>query len=192
MPSSRPSSDLILHRLSSSDYEIKLKAIREVKNQIIGNRTKKLSYIKLGAVPAVADSLAKANADSDFGSNLIVQSAAVLGSFACGVDQGVRAVLDAGAFPNLIRLLSAVDEKEVRERGFQAVPSSSYLYNPGYGSVIPYLITPENVGDPVVPNRVEGLWSRNHRPYPRVPLGLETDDGFTLYPAEISLLYRLP
>jgi 1,4-dihydroxy-2-naphthoyl-CoA synthase len=111
MPSTRPSSDLILHRLSSSDYEIKLKAIREVKNQIIGNRTKKLSYIKLGAVPAVADALAKANADSDFGSNLIVQSAAVLGSFACGVDQGVRAVLDAGAFPNLIRLLSAVDEK---------------------------------------------------------------------------------
>jgi len=111
MPSSHPSSDLILHRLSSSDYEIKLKAIREIKNQIIGNRTKKLSYIKLGAVPAVADSLATANSDSDFGSNLIVQSAAVLGSFACGVDQGVRAVLDAGAFPHLIRFLSVADEK---------------------------------------------------------------------------------
>lgn len=111
MPATRPSSDLILHRLSSSDYEIKLKAIREVKNQIIGNRTKKISYIKLGAVPAVADALAQADADNDCGSNLIVQSAAVLGSFACGVDQGVRAVLDAGAFPYLIRLLSAADEK---------------------------------------------------------------------------------
>ncbi|XP_012568731.1 uncharacterized protein [Cicer arietinum] len=113
MPATRPSSDLILHRLSSSDYEIKLKAIREVKNQIIGNRTKKISYIKLGAVPAVADALAQADADNDCGSNLIVQSAAVLGSFACGVDQGVRAVLDAGAFPYLIRLLSAADEKVV-------------------------------------------------------------------------------
>lgn len=113
MPSSHPSSDLILHRLSSSDYEIKLKAIREIKNQIIGNRTKKLSYIKLGAVPSVADTLATANSDSDFGSKLIVQSAAVLGSFACGVDQGVRAILDAGAFPHLIRFLSAADEKVV-------------------------------------------------------------------------------
>ncbi|XP_027332043.1 armadillo repeat-containing protein 8-like [Abrus precatorius] len=113
MPATRPSSDLILHRLASSDCEIKLKAIREVKNQIIGNRTKKLSYIKLGAVPAVATALAEANAESASGSNLIVQSAAALGSFACGVDAGVRAVLDAGVFPHLIRLLSAPDDKVV-------------------------------------------------------------------------------
>ncbi|XP_027335549.1 armadillo repeat-containing protein 8-like isoform X2 [Abrus precatorius] len=101
------SSDPILDRLASSDCEVKLKAIREVKNRIIGNRTKKLSYIKLGAVPAVAAALV----DSD--PNLIVQSAATLGSFACGVDSGVRAVLDAGAFPHFIRLLSAADEKVV-------------------------------------------------------------------------------
>lgn len=111
MPATPPSSDLILHRLTSSDCEIKLKAIREVKNQIIGNRTKKLSYIKLGAVPALAAALAQADADSASGSTLIVQSAAALGSFACGVDAGVRAVLDAGAFPHLIRLLSAADDK---------------------------------------------------------------------------------
>ncbi|MCI66023.1 armadillo repeat-containing protein 8-like, partial [Trifolium medium] len=61
--------------------------------------------------PAVADALAKANANSYFGSNVIVQSAAVLGSFACGVDQGVHAVLDTGAFSHLIRLLLAADEK---------------------------------------------------------------------------------
>jgi len=99
------SSDPILDRLASSDGAVKFRAIREVKNHIIGNRTKKLSYIKLGAVPAVAAALA----DSD--PNLIVQSAAALGSFACGVDAGVRAVLDAGAFPRLIGLLSAPDEK---------------------------------------------------------------------------------
>lgn len=40
-----------------------------------------------------------------------MQSAAVLGSFACGFEAGVRAVLDAGAFPNLSRLLSYTDEK---------------------------------------------------------------------------------
>ncbi|XP_014502530.1 armadillo repeat-containing protein 8 isoform X1 [Vigna radiata var. radiata] len=113
MPATRPSSDLILHRLTSSDCEIKLKAIREVKNQIIGNRTKKLSYIKLGAVPVLAAVLASADADSTPGSSLVVQSAAALGSFACGVDAGVRAILDAGAFPHLIRLLSAADDKVV-------------------------------------------------------------------------------
>ncbi|KAJ7964098.1 Armadillo repeat-containing protein 8 [Quillaja saponaria] len=104
----RVSSDLILVRLASADAEIKLKAIREVKNQIIGNRTKKLSYIKLGAVPAIAAILAEADTDIDGGSNLIVQSAAALGSFACGVDAGVNAVLEAGVFPHLIRLLSHV------------------------------------------------------------------------------------
>ncbi|MED6219909.1 hypothetical protein PIB30_040189 [Stylosanthes scabra] len=104
---STSSSDHILDRLASSDGEVKLKAVREVKNQIIGNRTKKLSYIKLGAVPAVTAAIADADSDDV----LIVQSAAALGSFACGVDAGVRAVLDAGAFPHLIRLLSASDEK---------------------------------------------------------------------------------
>ncbi|KAK7305321.1 hypothetical protein VNO77_43225 [Canavalia gladiata] len=103
------SSDPILDRLASSDCEVKLKAIREVKNRIIGNRTKKLSYIKLGAVPVVAAALA----DSDSAPNLIVHSAAAIGSFACGVDAGVRAVLDAGSFPHLIRLLSAPDVKIV-------------------------------------------------------------------------------
>ncbi|KAK7301832.1 hypothetical protein RJT34_12708 [Clitoria ternatea] len=103
------SSDPILDRLSSSDCDVKFKAIREVKNRIIGNRTKKLSYIKLGAVPKVAAALADSNSTPD----LVVQSAAALGSFACGVDAGVRAVLDAGAFPHLIRLLSAPDEKVV-------------------------------------------------------------------------------
>ncbi|RZC00067.1 Armadillo repeat-containing protein 8 isoform B [Glycine soja] len=107
MPTPSASSDPILDRLASSDCAVKFKAIREVKNHIIGNRTKKHSYIKLGAVPAVAAALA----DSD--PNLIVQSAAALGSFACGVDDGVRAVLDAGAFPRLIGLLSAHDEKVV-------------------------------------------------------------------------------
>ncbi|KAG5238408.1 armadillo repeat-containing protein [Salix suchowensis] len=111
----------LLTRLDSPDPETKLKALREIKNQIIGNRTKKLSFLKLGAVPAVASILSSyaTQADSQLvdadvsTSSIIVQSAAVLGSFACGFDAGVRAVLDAGAFPHLIRLLSNFDEKVV-------------------------------------------------------------------------------
>ncbi|XP_044482366.1 armadillo repeat-containing protein 8 isoform X2 [Mangifera indica] len=114
----------IIHRLASDDQDVKLRALRELKNQIIGNRTKKLSFLKLGAVPAVAavlydavlvDDVINANIDHNYSvnKNIIVQSAAVLGSFACGFDAGVQAVLEAGAFSNLSRLLSNLDEKVV-------------------------------------------------------------------------------
>ncbi|XP_042512264.1 armadillo repeat-containing protein 8-like [Macadamia integrifolia] len=100
----------LIGRLKSSEGEAKLKALKEVKNQIIGNRTKKLSYIKLGAVPTVVGILAD-TAESDV--SLLVQSAAAIGSFACGVDVGVKAVLDSGAFPHLFRTLSNPDAKVV-------------------------------------------------------------------------------
>ncbi|XWS52525.1 hypothetical protein CRYUN_Cryun11dG0078200 [Craigia yunnanensis] len=45
--------------------------------------------------------------------NILVQSAAALGSFACDFDAGVQAVLDVGAFPNLSRLLANSNEKVV-------------------------------------------------------------------------------
>jgi hypothetical protein len=96
----------LLTRLDSPDPNSKLKALREIKNQVIGNRTKKLSFLKLAAIPAVASILSStaaeadsqlANADVSF-TNIIVHSAAVLGSFACGFNAGVRAVLKADAF----------------------------------------------------------------------------------------------
>lgn len=44
--------------LRSPDSEARLRALRQVKNQIIGNRTKKLEYLELGAVPKVVYILA--------------------------------------------------------------------------------------------------------------------------------------
>lgn len=121
MPSSAlPSSwshnrpEFLICRLRSSG-EAKLKALRELKNQIIGNRTKKLSYIKLGAVPNVVDILSSAAFDVSGDVNtILVQSCAVLGSFACGVDAGVKAVLEAGAFPQLMILISHRNEKVIQ------------------------------------------------------------------------------
>ncbi|KAB2065887.1 hypothetical protein ES319_A09G121900v1 [Gossypium barbadense] len=126
MPSAtvnKPRPSELLSRLTSAEPEVKVRALREVKNQIIGNRTKKLSFLKLGAVPAVAGILADSiddvtdnnncNNDSNNAINILVQSAAALGSFACGFDAGVQAVLDAGAFPNLLRLLANPNEKVV-------------------------------------------------------------------------------
>ncbi|GMI97438.1 hypothetical protein like AT1G51350 [Hibiscus trionum] len=114
----RPSE--LLSRLASDEPELKVRALRELKNQIIGNPTKKLSFLKLGAVPAVAGILADSidevtdnNNCNGNTSNILVQSAAALGSFACGFDAGVQAVLDAGAFPNLLRLLANPNEKVI-------------------------------------------------------------------------------
>jgi len=110
--SNRPE-DVIL-RLCSPETEVKFKALRELKNQIIGNRTKKLSYVKLGAVPAVVSALSLSADAGDFAG--LVQASAVIGSFACGLEAGVRAVLDAGAFSLLFRLISHHCDHKVQSR----------------------------------------------------------------------------
>lgn len=122
--SSRPQ-DLI-GRLNSAHTpdEDKLKALRDLKNQIIGNRTKKLAFLKLGAVPSVVAILSSSIASAqggggsgdgggnrEFHESVLIQSAAAIGSFACGLDAGVNAVLDSGAFPLLLSLISHPNEK---------------------------------------------------------------------------------
>ncbi|XP_057250538.1 uncharacterized protein LOC125497110 isoform X1 [Beta vulgaris subsp. vulgaris] len=98
----------LIFRLTSPENQTKFKALRELKNQIIGNRTKKLSYVKIGVVvPAVVKSLCSSD------SSVIVQASAVIGSFACGVDAGAQAVLDAGAFSLLFGLISHSEAKVV-------------------------------------------------------------------------------
>lgn len=91
-----------------------LQVLREVKNQIIGNKTKKVLYVHLGAVPKIVSILASSAAtESPRPAALIVQAVVAIGSFACGVDAGIRAVLDAGAVSHLTCLLSSPDEKIV-------------------------------------------------------------------------------
>ncbi|KAL0484457.1 Armc8 [Acrasis kona] len=55
--------------------DVKLKAVRSVKNSIIGNRVKKCLYVELGVVPLLISIL---NSESD--SALIINAAATLGS----------------------------------------------------------------------------------------------------------------
>ncbi|WOK93064.1 hypothetical protein Cni_G01757 [Canna indica] len=92
-----------------------LRVVREVKNQIIGNKTKKLRYLHLGAVPKIVSVLAAASQGGAGHGDaaVIVQAAAAIGSFACGVEDGVRAVLDSGALPHLTSILSHPEEKVV-------------------------------------------------------------------------------
>ncbi|GKV22259.1 hypothetical protein SLEP1_g32141 [Rubroshorea leprosula] len=121
MPSTSSRHELseLLAGLASNDWEVKLGALRHMKNKIIGKKDKKLDFVELGAVAAVAKTLSDAlnvngegNPDN-IKNNIIIQSATVLGSFACGFDAGAQAVINAGAFFNLARLLSIQDAKVV-------------------------------------------------------------------------------
>ncbi|CAN8303067.1 unnamed protein product [Cochlearia groenlandica] len=117
----------VFSRLVSPDPKVKLKALREIKNQIIGNRTKKLSFLKIGAIPAIASALSDSdnNKEQDNNNNnnkdILVQSAAAIGSFACGFEAGVEAVLDAGVFPHLLRLLTYRDDDKVVDAGARSL-----------------------------------------------------------------------
>lgn len=99
----------LLASMRSTDPEKRLRAVKEVKNQIIGNRHKKLSYIKLGAVPQIVELLA---ADSE--DRLLVQCAACAGSFAYDLDDGVQALLDGGGLTQLRKMLRSPDPAVVK------------------------------------------------------------------------------
>ena len=98
----------VVDRLRSSDRSTRLKAVREIKNQIIGNKNKKLSYVRLEAVPRVVE-LLQESADA----HLLVQSAATVGSFAYGLEDGFRAVVACGGVQHLLQAVSSQDDTVV-------------------------------------------------------------------------------
>lgn len=106
----------LVAKLGAADSESRLHAIRDVKNQIIGNKSRKLSYIKLGAVPRVVELLASADAELP----VRIQCAATVGSFAYGLNAGLTAVLESGGVTQLIQMLSSLDERVV-EAGVRAL-----------------------------------------------------------------------
>lgn len=98
----------VVDKLRSGDRSIKLKAVRDIKNQIIGNRSKKLSYIKLKAVPDVVALLC------DSGDHfLLIQSAAAVGSFAYDLEAGCQAVIASDGVKHLLHAMSSQDDKVV-------------------------------------------------------------------------------
>lgn len=99
----------LLERLQTSDLSTRLKAVRSIRDQVIGNRSRKLAYLKLGAVERLIELLSDPDADS----LIRINCAATVGSLAYGIDDGLRAVVASGGVPNLIRLLSSLDERVV-------------------------------------------------------------------------------
>ncbi|XP_022873639.1 armadillo repeat-containing protein 8-like isoform X3 [Olea europaea var. sylvestris] len=127
MPSSASSSrqnhaEQLIARLNSVETppESKLQDLRNMKNQIIGSRTKKLDYLSLGAVPCIVSilSIVVASMHSGGGGDellelIAIQAAAIIGSFACRLESGVEAVLEAGACAFLMILITHQNEKVV-------------------------------------------------------------------------------
>jgi len=79
----------LIKQLASESNETRLKAVRELKNEIIGSQNKKQCYLELGAVPKIVQLLSPQQEK-----RLAVQAAATLGSFAYGNDAGVKAVIE--------------------------------------------------------------------------------------------------
>lgn len=99
----------VLDKLRSGDRSTKLKAVRDIKNQIIGNKSKKLSYIKLQAVPQVVACLHD-RADA----LLLIQSAAAVGSFAYDLEAGSLAVIASDGVKYLLYAISSQDDSVVQ------------------------------------------------------------------------------
>jgi len=106
------------------DPGLQLKAVREIKNGIIGNRRRKVAFASAGAIPRLVAVLrsaaggfaapqAAAGAADDACSEIVVHLVAALGSFAFGSTDSTERVVSAGAFPILRQLLFSANRKIV-------------------------------------------------------------------------------
>ncbi len=91
----------LVSRLSSScDPESRLKALRDIKNQVIGNKRKKKVYLQLGAVSSLVHIL-----ESSESAQLLIQCVTAAGSLAYGSQQGAEAFLTCKGLQPLLRTL---------------------------------------------------------------------------------------
>jgi hypothetical protein len=99
--------DTLAERLRSPEASTRLKAIREVKNQIIGNKAKKQAFLEV--IPYLLEHLAAKNADSE----VVVQCAACVGSFSYGIEDGIKAIVAHDGVSVLVRALLSSEERVV-------------------------------------------------------------------------------
>ena len=107
---------LLLEKLQCPESSGRLKAVRCIRDQVIGNRSRKLAYLKLGVVERLVELLS----DPDGESLIRINCAATVGSLAYGIEDGLRAVLASGGVAQLIQLLSSLEERVV-EAGVRAL-----------------------------------------------------------------------
>eukprot|EP01132_Coremiostelium_polycephalum_P002301 gene2301-2840_t len=121
---------LILKSRNEHDNQSKQQAAKYIKNSIIGNKIKKRSFIELGAIPIFVDILINEKDE-----NLLIQSASIIGSFACRIDEGSQKVFECNGVSPLISLLSHPNPKlvECAARSLKILslfhhPPSSFIF----------------------------------------------------------------
>ncbi|KAG1458847.1 hypothetical protein G6F56_006298 [Rhizopus delemar] len=101
-----------IKELNSTDSTKRLKALRFIKNTVIGNKTKKELYIKLGVVQKLVDYLC---APEEIPFTLKIQSATILGSIAYGKDDNVSTVITSSAVTPLLDSILIPSDKPILE-----------------------------------------------------------------------------
>lgn len=112
--------------LQAQDVATRLKAVRELKNQIIGNKFKKLQHLHL--VPLLLE-LVSSNSSSN--AELQIQAISTLGSLAYGVEDGVQAIVAANGIQAIVSALESGDQRVV----VAAARSLKLLYQVGTHTV---------------------------------------------------------
>jgi len=105
----------VIKQLTSSDADAQCRAVRCLKNEIIGNPNRKQCFVQLGAVPRIVRILAHPQEQ-----RLAIQAAAALGSFAYQNTDGVAAIVESGGVAHLMKALTNADMKLV-EAGVRAL-----------------------------------------------------------------------
>ncbi|KAF9921047.1 hypothetical protein FBU30_008966 [Linnemannia zychae] len=90
----------------------RIKSLRFIKNNIIGNRTKKDLYIQLGIVSRLQDIISNKD-DKD--SQLKIQAVIVLGSFAFGNESNILALTNSGVVEPLLNCLNPSGDPKLIE-----------------------------------------------------------------------------
>ncbi|KXZ52422.1 hypothetical protein GPECTOR_9g466 [Gonium pectorale] len=106
----------LLRELRDGPENAKVKALKAIKNQIIGSKAKKAIFVSEGAVAEVLEVL-NAGAQSHA---VQKQAAVVLGSLTFGTEAGLREVISKGGLQSLTAMLHSEDGAVV-EAGLRAV-----------------------------------------------------------------------
>ncbi|GAX79437.1 hypothetical protein CEUSTIGMA_g6878.t1 [Chlamydomonas eustigma] len=94
--------------LSSKEAKERLRCLKQIKNQVIGNKSKKICFLKAGAVRLLVSML---NSESDM--EIKSQTATTLGSIASGTQEGVEQLLKLSGIDGLVQALSTQEFKVV-------------------------------------------------------------------------------
>lgn len=113
--------------LQAVDTATRLKAVRELKNQIIGNKFKKLQHLHL--VPLL---LKLVGSSSSNDAELQIQAISTLGSLAYGVEDGVKAIIAADGVQAIVSALESGDQRVV----VAAARSLKLLYQVGANACV--------------------------------------------------------